>query len=80
MAVNQTRLLRNDLKRKHEKMKTYPNASFGGFSIGISNAGDSVKFFVEEHNIGDVSNFGTFLTDVLFNFEYSCRIFLQAIG
>lgn len=63
---------------EHEKISnTYPHASFGGFGIGVSDTSYSVWFFVEEHNVGDVPNFGTFLADVLFNFKHSCRIFLH---
>ena len=55
---------------------TYPNARLGGLGIGISHTSHALGLLVEEDDVGDVTEFRTFVANVFFDFEDGGRIFL----
>ncbi len=55
----------------------YPHTSLCGFSIGKSNARHAIRFFVEEHNVRDISDSGAFLPDIFFYLQHGCGVFLK---
>lgn len=58
---------------------TYPDASLRVLWVGESNAGHTIRFFVEEHDIGDISDSGTFFPYILFDLQHGGRVFLRML-
>lgn len=55
---------------------TDPYTSLRVLWVGESNAGHTIRFFVEEHDIGDIPDSGTFFPYVLFDIQHGGRVFL----
>lgn len=58
---------------------TYPDASLRVLWVGESNAGHTIRFFVEEHDIGDIPDSGTFFPYILFDLQYGGGLFLRML-
>lgn len=58
---------------------TYPDASLRVLWVGEPNACHTIRFFVEEHDIGDIPDSGTFFPYVLFNLQHGGRVFLRIL-
>lgn len=58
---------------------TYPDASLRALWVGESNAGHAIRFFVEEHDVGDIPDPGTFFPYILFDLQHGGGVFLRML-
>ncbi len=65
---------------KEERGRLYPHACLRGFCVGVPYRSNTVGFFVEEDDVGDVTDFGAFVADVFFDVEDCCGVILQEGG
>lgn len=66
-------------KKKGGSELTYPDASLRVLWVGESNAGYTIRFFVEEHDIGDMSDSGAFFPYIFFDLQHGGGIFLRML-
>lgn len=58
---------------------TYPDASLRVLWVGESNAGYAIRFFVEEHDVSDIPDSGTFFPYILLDLQHGGGIFLPML-
>lgn len=55
---------------------TYPHALISSHSITIPHACYAIGLLVKQNNVGDFAHLGAFFSDVFFNVEDGCWVFL----
>ena len=57
--------------------RTYPHAGISGFYCAVSHTCHAIGFLVVKHNVGHGADFGTFVSDVFFDFQHGGWVFLR---
>ena len=57
----------------------YPHTRLSGLGVGVPHRSNAIGFFVEKDDVGDVADFGAFVTDVFFNVENCGGVFLWGV-
>lgn len=67
------------LRERGEGWGIHSDARLSGFNGFETNTCNTIGFLVEEHNVGYIAEFGTFVAYVFFDVENSARVFLGVL-